>query len=196
MNFLMRLIVTSIVAFGLSYLLGGIHLDDFWAAILLALVLAFLNAIVKPLLIFITLPITFVTLGLFLFVINAIIILFADNLIDGFTVDGFWWALLFSLLLSIVTSLLYKEDKKATGRKELSEYFLIVQNKRAQHFYNCCALFYLNFRVLRFKNYSANFFRILLFLPLKSNNYFASSFLITSFQISYPFLFMCSLSST
>ncbi len=112
MNILMRIIVTSIVAFGLSYLLGGIHLDDFWAAILLAIVLALLNAIVKPLLILITLPITFITLGLFLFVINAILILFADNLIDGFTVDGFWWALLFSLLLSIVTSMLYKEDKK------------------------------------------------------------------------------------
>jgi putative membrane protein len=81
----------------------------------LALVLAILNAIVKPILIFITLPITVVTLGLFLFVINALIILLADKLLKGFQVNGFWWALLFSLLLSIVTSVLYKEK---TGEKE------------------------------------------------------------------------------
>ncbi len=112
MNFIMRIIVTSVVAFGLSYILRGIHIDDFWAAILLAIVLALLNAIVKPLLVILTFPITIVTLGLFLLVINAIIILFADNLLGGFTVDSFWWALLFSLLLSFVTSLLYKEDKK------------------------------------------------------------------------------------
>jgi putative membrane protein len=108
----MRIIVTSIVAFGLSYILKGIHIDDFWAAILLAFVLALLNAIVKPLLVILTFPITIITLGLFLLVINAIIILFADNLLEGFTVDSFWWALLFSLLLSFVTSLLYKEEKK------------------------------------------------------------------------------------
>lgn len=111
MKIIMRIIVTSIVAFGLSYILGGIHLENFWAAIILAVVLAVLNAFIKPLLIILTFPITLVTLGLFLFVINALIILFADGLLDGFEVDGFWWALLFSLLLSIVTSLLYKEPK-------------------------------------------------------------------------------------
>ena len=110
----MRIIVTSIVAFGLSYLLEGIEMRSFWTAIILAIVLALLNALLKPILIILTLPITIVTLGLFLFVINAAIILLADRIIDGFDVAGFWWALLFSLLLSIVTSLLYKEepDKK------------------------------------------------------------------------------------
>jgi putative membrane protein len=78
----------------------------------LAIVLAILNAIVKPILVFITFPITVVTLGLFLFVINALIILLADKFIRGFNVDGFWWALLFSLLLSIVTSVLYKEKRE------------------------------------------------------------------------------------
>jgi putative membrane protein len=112
MNFIMRIIVTSIVAFGLSYILSGVHFDTFTSAIVLAIVLAILNAIVKPLLILITLPITVVTLGLFLFVINALIILLADSLIKHFYVDGFWWALLFSLLLSIVTSLLYKEKRE------------------------------------------------------------------------------------
>ena len=109
MNIIMRIIVTSIVAFGLSYILSGVQIDTFTTAIVLAIVLAILNAIVKPILVFITFPITVVTLGLFLFVINALIILLADKFIRGFNVDGFWWALLFSLLLSIVTSVLYKE---------------------------------------------------------------------------------------
>jgi len=112
MKFVMRIIVTSIVAFGLSYVLSGISIDTFWTAIVVAIVLAILNAIVKPVLILFTLPITLVTLGLFLFVINALIILLAEHLITGFRVDGFWWALLFSLLLSFVTSLMYQEDKK------------------------------------------------------------------------------------
>ncbi len=108
----MRLIITSIVAFGLSYVLSGVGMDSFWTAILLALVLAVLNAIVRPLLILFTLPITLLTLGLFLFVINALIILLADKILDGFHVRNFWWALLFGLLLSGVTSLLYNEKKE------------------------------------------------------------------------------------
>ena len=112
MNLLMRIIVTSVVAFGLSYILAGIKFDSFWTAIVVAIVLAVLNAIVKPLLILFTLPITLFTFGLFLFVINALIILLAEKLVTGFTVDGFWWALLFSLLLSLLTSLLYKEKKE------------------------------------------------------------------------------------
>jgi len=107
----MRIVVTSIVAFGLSYILNGVHIDTFWTAILLAIVLAVLNAVVKPIFILLTLPLTLITFGLFLFVINAIIILLADNFIKGFNVEGFWWALLFSLLLSVVTSVLYKEEK-------------------------------------------------------------------------------------
>ena len=112
MNLLMRIIVTSVVAFGLSYILEGIKFDSFWTAIVVAIVLAVLNAIVKPLLILFTLPITLFTFGLFLFVINALIILLAEKLVSGFMVDGFWWALLFSLMLSLLTSLLYKEKKE------------------------------------------------------------------------------------
>jgi putative membrane protein len=112
MNFIMRIIVTSCIAFGLSYILTGVHIDSFWAAIIFALVLAILNAIVKPILILLTLPITLVTFGLFLFVINAAIILLTAGFVKGFRVDGFWWALLFSLLLSIITSVLYREDRR------------------------------------------------------------------------------------
>lgn len=112
MNFLIRILITALVAFGLSYLLTGVHMDQFTTALLLALVLAVLNAIVKPLLIILTLPITIITLGLFLLVINAVIILLGDYFLDGFKVDGFWWALLFSILLSVVSSILYSMGKK------------------------------------------------------------------------------------
>lgn len=110
----MRLLITSLVAFALSYLLSGIAIDSFWTAIVLAVVLAVLNAVVRPLLVLLTLPVTFLTLGLFLLVINALMILLADKLIDGFEVSNFWWALLFSLLLSGISSLLYK--RKNTRR--------------------------------------------------------------------------------
>ena len=115
MNLLFRLVITSIVAFGLSYILDGIRFDSFWTAIVVAIVLAILNAIIKPILIIFTLPITLITFGLFLFVINALIILLAGKLVDGFSVDGFWWALLFSLLLSFLTSLLYNPKKEKTS---------------------------------------------------------------------------------
>ena len=115
-DMLMKIVITSIVAFALSYILNGITIDSFWTAILLAVILAILNAIVKPLLILITLPITIITLGLFLFVINALIILLADSLLDGFEVRNFWWAMLFGLLLSVVSSALYSKRKEEKNR--------------------------------------------------------------------------------
>jgi len=114
MNFLVRLLITAVVAYGLSSILSGVQIPLFKDALIFALVLAFLNAIIKPLLILLTLPITVLTLGIFLFVINALIILLADRLMDGINVDGFWWALIFSLILSLIvsvlTSLLEKKD--------------------------------------------------------------------------------------
>lgn len=112
MNFLIRILISALVAFGLSYLLSGVHIDKFTTALLLAVVLAVMNALVKPILVILTLPITIITLGLFLFVINALIILLATKVVPGFSVDGFWWALLFSILLSLVSSILYSAGKK------------------------------------------------------------------------------------
>jgi putative membrane protein len=112
MNFLIRILISALVAYGLTHVLSGIHIDKFTTALILALVLAVLNAIVKPILVILTLPITIITLGLFLFVINALIILLGSRLVDGFRVDGFWWALLFSILLSLVSSVLYSVGKK------------------------------------------------------------------------------------
>lgn len=106
MNFFLKIILSAVAVIIVSYLLPGVYIDDFFTAVILALVLAILNALVKPILIIFTIPLTVFTLGLFLLVINAIIILFADSLVSGFYVDGFWWALIFSILLSITNSLL------------------------------------------------------------------------------------------
>jgi putative membrane protein len=95
-----------------SYLLPGVHVTNFFTAFILAIVLAFLNYIVKPILVIFTIPLTVLTLGLFLLVINAIIILLASGLVSGFEVDGFWWAILFSLLLSLTNSFLFNISKK------------------------------------------------------------------------------------
>ncbi|MCC7525416.1 MAG: phage holin family protein [Chitinophagaceae bacterium] len=106
MNFIIRLLVTAAVAYGLAYLLKGLHIDSYWTALVFALVLAIVNVIIRPLLIILTIPLTILTLGLFLFVINALMILLASKMVDGIAVDGFWWALLFGLLLSLASSLL------------------------------------------------------------------------------------------
>ncbi len=104
MNFILRLLITAAIAYGLSKILTGVHIADFKVALIFALVLALLNAIVKPIIILFTLPITIITLGIFLFVINALIILIAARIMDGIKIDGFWWALLFSIILSIFSS--------------------------------------------------------------------------------------------
>ena len=77
-----------------------------------ALVLAVLNVIVKPILIILTLPVTIVTLGLFLFVINTLIVLLASKFVEGFRIQNFWWGLLFSLLLSLIMSIIDKKEKR------------------------------------------------------------------------------------
>jgi putative membrane protein len=106
MNFIIRILITAAVAWGLSSLLSGVHVADFKTALIFAVVLAVLNAIVKPILALLTLPITLITLGLWLFVLNAIIILIADRFIDGIKIDGILWAIIFSLLLSVLSSIL------------------------------------------------------------------------------------------
>src|SRR5258705_9554928 len=104
MRFLIRIIVIAAVSFGLAHVLKGIHIDTFWTAIVFAVVLAILNIFVKPLIILLTLPVTILTLGLFLFVINALVVLIASKFVNGFSIASFGWALLFSLILSLVTS--------------------------------------------------------------------------------------------
>ena len=105
---LIKLIVSTLSVFITAWILGSaVELNGFGTAILVAVVLTVFNVTLRPLLIFLTLPATLVTFGLFLFVINAVVIMAASSLVDGFTVANFWWALLFSLVLSVVNGLLY-----------------------------------------------------------------------------------------
>ena len=105
MNLIIRLFITAIVAYLLTKILPGVHFDGFSTAIIFAIVLGILNIFVKPILNLFGLPLTIITLGLFALVINAIIILIADYFIDSMKVDGFLWAFIFSILLSVITSL-------------------------------------------------------------------------------------------
>ncbi|MGV3638812.1 MAG: phage holin family protein [Flavobacteriales bacterium] len=126
MNILIRLIISAIAVLVTDLLLPGVSIGDMdttnglLTAILVAAVLGLLNAILKPILILLTLPVTVVTLGLFLLVINAVIVLIAANLIEGFTLQAprFWWALGFSLLLSLVTGVLSSFDGGARRKEE------------------------------------------------------------------------------
>lgn len=112
MRFLINLLLTAVAVYILSLVLKPhVEIDSFTTAIIFALVLAFLNAIVKPLLVILTLPITIITLGLFLLIINAIIILLAAKFVNGIHVDGLLWAIIFSLLLSVVSAILHRLEK-------------------------------------------------------------------------------------
>ena len=102
----MRLLLLSIAVIVGAWLLPGITVESVWAVFLTAVVISLLNNLLRPILIVITLPVTALSLGLFLFVINAVIILLASGLVSGFHVDNFWSALLFSLVLTAVNSLL------------------------------------------------------------------------------------------
>jgi putative membrane protein len=106
MGFIIKLLLTGLFAFFIAQVIPGIRLNSLTDGFLLALVLAVLNAIVRPILVILTIPITFLTLGLFLLVINVIIIYLADALLGGFDVTGVLWALIFSLVLSLVTAVI------------------------------------------------------------------------------------------
>lgn len=113
MGFIVRLLVTALAVWIAAYILPGVHLaNDAKTIVIVALVLALLNAIVKPILIILTIPVTIVTLGLFLLVINALIVVWASKIVGPkFTVDGWLTALLFSLIVSVVSSILHSIAK-------------------------------------------------------------------------------------
>lgn len=107
MNFLVNMVISAIAILISAFLIPGIQVDGFISALLVAVVLAVLNRIIKPLLVVFTLPITILTLGLFYFVINVMLIYIADWIVGpGFTVKGFFPALFFSIVLSVVNSVL------------------------------------------------------------------------------------------
>ena len=106
-SFIISLLISALAVVITAYMLPGVEVKNFGQAIWVALLIGFLNAIVKPVMILLTLPITIITFGLFLLVINALLILFVGAVVPGFKVHGFWWAVLFSIVLSVINWFLH-----------------------------------------------------------------------------------------
>jgi putative membrane protein len=117
MKMILRLLVTAAVSFILAQVLPGVHVDSYTTAIWFAIVLGLLNIFLKPLLILFTLPLTILTFGLFLFVINTITVLLASDWVTGFKIESFGWGLLFSLCLTLITSALFREEDRQRREK-------------------------------------------------------------------------------
>ena len=103
---LISIILSSIAVFVSAKILPGIHIEGFGTALIVAVVLGFINTFIRPLLLILTLPINILTLGLFTLVIMALLVMLVAEIVPGFSVDGFWWALAFALVLAIVNSFL------------------------------------------------------------------------------------------
>ena len=108
MSILINWLVSAFAILVTAYLLPGVHVLSFTSALVTAVVLGVINAFIKPILLILTLPINILTLGLFTFVINALVIILTANLVPGFKVDGFLWALIFSIVLSLINSFLHR----------------------------------------------------------------------------------------
>lgn len=111
-NFLIRLLLSALAVVICATILPGAHVDGFLIAIVVAGILAVLNVMIKPILVILTIPITILSLGLFLLVINTILVMLASWLVPGFEIDGFWWAFIFSIFLSIINSVFGGLGKK------------------------------------------------------------------------------------
>jgi len=114
MKLIMKIVFSSVLVMFLSHFIKGVYVENFTTSIIVAMVLGLLNLFVKPILILFTLPITLFTLGLFLLVINAVLILLCTKIVGGFRVDSFFTALIFSMVLSLFQSIMYSllKDKK------------------------------------------------------------------------------------
>jgi putative membrane protein len=105
--FVLWLLINALGVYLTAALLPGAALRGFGTAVLVVLVLALVNALVRPVLVFLTLPLTILTLGLFLLVINGLMVMLVAALLDGFQVQGFWWALLFAVVLVLINMVLF-----------------------------------------------------------------------------------------
>ena len=103
MGIIINLIVNGFAVFVTGYLLSGVKIDSFVTALIVSVVLGIVNTIIKPILTILTLPLTVITLGLFSFIINGLMILLVSYFVKGFVVVNIWWAILFSIVLSIVS---------------------------------------------------------------------------------------------
>ncbi|MDZ7773274.1 MAG: phage holin family protein [Balneolaceae bacterium] len=101
-DLLFTLLVNSLGIFVIGYLLKGVEMKSFFTAMAVAVVLGLVNFFVKPVIAFLSLPLTILTFGLFILVINALMLMLVDALLDDFKIKNFWWALLFGLILSVL----------------------------------------------------------------------------------------------
>lgn len=108
MNMLLRLFITAGLVLLISNLISGVHVESFTTSLIVAFVLGVINIFIKPIMVVLTLPFTIITFGLFLLVINGLVIILCTKIVGGFVVDSFLTALLFSLLLSLSQSIAYK----------------------------------------------------------------------------------------
>jgi putative membrane protein len=106
MNLILHLFVNTLAVLTGSYLLKGVRVADVTTAVVVAIVLGLVNTFLRPVLVLLTIPITILTLGLFLLVINALMILLTAHLVSGFRVDNIWWAMGFSVIIAVVSSFL------------------------------------------------------------------------------------------
>lgn len=106
-EFLVWLLINALGVYVTAAILPGVALRGFGSAVVVALVLAVVNALIRPVLVVLTLPITILTLGLFLLVINALMVMLVDALLDGFSTRSFWWALLFGVVLALINTVLF-----------------------------------------------------------------------------------------
>ncbi|NBC24546.1 MAG: phage holin family protein [Bacteroidetes bacterium] len=112
MNILIRILLNGAFVYIASALLSGVRVDDFWVAILVGLVLGIINVTIKPILTVLTLPFTILTLGLFLLVINAAMVMLTHAIVPGFMVAGWWSALFFSIIMSLLNLIVADLKKK------------------------------------------------------------------------------------
>jgi len=114
-NVLINWFLSALTILVVAYILPGVTVSGFFVALVVALVLGLINALIKPIFIVLTFPITIVTLGLFIFVINALLIMLADAIVPGFAVSNFLWALLFSLVLSIANKFIKRSERSSAS---------------------------------------------------------------------------------
>lgn len=101
---IMYLLINSLAVYISAYLLKGVHVRDFWVAVIVSVILGLFNMILKPILLFFTLPLNILTLGLFTLVINGLLVLLASAFVPGFSVDSLVWGIIFSIAMSFISS--------------------------------------------------------------------------------------------
>ena len=112
MNLFLRMIINTVSIMVVSYVLPGVSVANFFTGLVVAVFLSLLNMLVKPVLILLTLPVTIITFGLFLLILNGLMVLLVSHFVEGFTVAGIWSAVFFSLLVSLVNSILGADSLK------------------------------------------------------------------------------------